>query len=45
MPVKTTSGGMYIDNYYIRDDRPEVLDALITDILSASRQTGDGSLP
>ncbi len=36
MPVKTTSGGMYIDNYYIRDDRPEVLDALITDILSAS---------
>ena len=36
MPVKTASGGMYIDNYYIRDDRPEVLDALITDILSAS---------
>ena len=36
MPVKNTSGGLYIDNYYIKDDKREVLDALITNILAAS---------
>ncbi len=36
MPVKNTSRGLYIDNYYIKEDKREVLDALITNILAAS---------
>lgn len=36
MPVKIGPGGLYIDNYYIKEDMREVLDALVTDILSTS---------
>lgn len=36
MPVKNTSGGLYIDNYYIKEDKREILEALIISIISAT---------
>lgn len=36
MPAKKTSSGSYVDNYYIRDDVPEILDALIDSVVSAT---------
>lgn len=37
MPVKQKAGRLlYIDNYYIKDDRHDILEALIGHILSAS---------
>ncbi len=39
MPVKPTSGGIYLDNYYIRDNNPDILSRLIDNILSVSDQT------
>lgn len=36
MPVKPTGKGLYIDNYYIRGDAPEVLDSLINHVLSST---------
>lgn len=35
MPVKATPGGLYLDNYYIGEDDPDVLETLITHILAA----------
>lgn len=35
MPAKASGGGLYIDNYYIADDDPEVLDSLINHILAS----------
>lgn len=34
MPVKTTSRGLSLDNYYLRDDNPEFLDRLLRHILA-----------
>lgn len=36
MPVKNTAGGLYLDNYYVANDDREVLEALISHILSTS---------
>jgi len=36
MPAKKTAHGLYVDNYYIRDDDSEVLDALIRNVLSST---------
>jgi len=36
MPAKVSGNGLYIDNYYISDDNPEVLDGLIGYILSST---------
>lgn len=39
MPGKNTSGGLYLDNYYIRDDNLAVLEALVSRILSGTDKT------
>lgn len=36
MPLKTTRGGLSLDNYYIRDDNSEIIDALLNHILDNS---------
>lgn len=36
MPAKKSNGGLYIDNYYIRDDDHDVLDSLIEHVLSST---------
>lgn len=36
MPAKATAGGLYLDNYYIGGDDPEILEALISRVLSTS---------
>ncbi len=36
MPAKVYGSGLYIDNYYIADDDPEVLDSLINHILAST---------
>ncbi|MCM1371905.1 MAG: hypothetical protein NC113_04350 [Bacteroides sp.] len=33
MPAKNTSGGLYLDNYYIKEDDSKVLESLIEHIL------------
>ncbi|MGM9620220.1 MAG: hypothetical protein ACI3X4_02065 [Bacteroidaceae bacterium] len=38
MPVKDTPGGLYIDNYYVNNDKHEILEALISHILSATNK-------
>lgn len=35
MPAKETANGLYVDNYYIRNDDREVIDSLIDHMLSA----------
>lgn len=36
MPVKNTAGGLYIDNYYVKEDKREILEALIISVISAT---------
>lgn len=36
MPVKSTSGGLYLDNYYICEDNRKILDSLISYIISTT---------
>lgn len=36
MPAKKSSTGIYVDNYYIRDDAPEILHVLIDSVLSST---------
>ena len=36
MPAKATSGGLYLDNYYISNDEREVLETIIKYLLSVS---------
>jgi len=39
IPAKDTKNGLYVDNYYIRDDNPDVLDNLINHILTSTDKT------
>lgn len=36
MPAKMAANGLYVDNYYIRDDDREVLENLICNVLSST---------
>ena len=36
IPAKNTAHGLYVDNYYIRDDDSGILDALIGSVLSST---------
>ena len=36
MPAKMTASGLYVDNYYIRDDDREILDRLIDNVLAST---------
>lgn len=36
MPIKETTRGLYLDNYYIRDDNHDILEVLIAHVLSVT---------